>query len=406
MGCGWVCRSREAALRQECRRSGRGEAPVLLDGGHETGGAAGGAEEEGAGDEVGDGGFAGFLEVVGEHAFDAADEGGVGGEGGDFEIETEGAVVEICGADGNVDVGEEDLLMEEALRETEEADAGGDGGLVEGEGGEVDEKVVGLLGKEDADIDSAQGGGLEGGEDAIVGDEVGRGDPEAFVGEAGGLDDEELPGVVGIGGAGGHDLEALVGGAGEGLGGYFGDVVGGPEPVLEKDELDGLHGGTAEAEVGVTPSAEAFASAEVFVADIQSAHEGFAAVDDDDLAVVAKVQLEARPPVAVGAEGAGLDAGLLHFAQVGLGEFVGTELVEEEVDAHAFPCPFDEGVLEAGADPVAFDDEEIDEDVAVGLRDGAEEGVEGGFAVDEDLDLVAVDLGEAAQFLGSLHEGG
>lgn len=186
----------------------------------------------------------------------------------------------------------------------------------------------------------------------------------------------------------------------------FGDVVGGPEPILEKDQLDGLHGGATEAEVGVAPGAEALAFAEVFVADIQSAHEGLAAVDDDDLAVVAEVQLQARPPVAVGAEGAGLDAGVLHLAQVGFGEFVGTELVEEEVDAHAFAGLLDEGVLESGADPVAFDDEEIDEDVAVGLLDGAEEGVEGGLAVDEDLDLVAVDLREATQFFGGLHEGG
>ena len=53
--------------------------------------------------------------------------------------------------------------------------------------------MVDFLREENADIDSADGGSLQGGEDAGVRDEIWRGDPEAFVGCAGGLHDEELP---------------------------------------------------------------------------------------------------------------------------------------------------------------------------------------------------------------------
>ena len=133
------------------------------------------------------------MEVLGEHRFDFAEEGGIGREGGDFEIEAEGAVVEVGGSHGSVVVGEEGLLVEKALRVAVEFDPEGDGRFVEGIGGEVDEEVVDFLREENADIDSADGGSLQGGEDAGVRDEIWRGDPEAFVGCAGGLHDEELP---------------------------------------------------------------------------------------------------------------------------------------------------------------------------------------------------------------------
>lgn len=75
--------------------------------------------------------------------------------------------------------------------------------------------------------------------------------------------------------------------------GEIGDGACDGEPVFAPGELNGEGGGPDEVEVGIAPGGELWVFAEVFVADVDATEEGFAAVDDDDFAVLAEVDLEA-----------------------------------------------------------------------------------------------------------------
>ncbi len=72
----------------------------LLDRGEEACGAAGGAEQERFVGEAFDLGLEGVREIRGQHVSHLVHEVGIGGEGGDFEIQAERAIVEVGGADG------------------------------------------------------------------------------------------------------------------------------------------------------------------------------------------------------------------------------------------------------------------------------------------------------------------
>ena len=173
---------------------------------HQAGGAGGETEPEGALGDIGDGDFPAVAEIDLQHVGDFIDEGGVGREGGDFEIQTEGAVVEIGGADKGVAViHEHDFLVKEAALIAHQLDAVGDGFLKEGEGRKPDEKVIGFFRNQDAHVHATQGGGLKGGEDTSVGHEVGGGDPQPFGRVVGGFGDDQLPGVSEVSRAGGED---------------------------------------------------------------------------------------------------------------------------------------------------------------------------------------------------------
>src|SRR5690606_431086 len=78
---------------------------------------------------------------------------------------------------------------------------------------------------------------------------------------------------------------------------------------------------------------------------------------------------------------------------------MGTDLIVEKVDLHAFFCLRNERVLEPPPYSVVLYDEEIHEDVVLGRSNGAEESPEGFLAVDQKLQLVSPGEGEAAQDL-------
>ena len=85
-------------------------------------------------------------------------------EPGDLEVQTERAVVEIGRADrGEPVVDEHHLLMQEPPLVAIEFHSIGNDLLVIGEGRQPDEQMVRAFGDEDPDIDTADGGGLQGG---------------------------------------------------------------------------------------------------------------------------------------------------------------------------------------------------------------------------------------------------
>src|SRR3546814_1489960 len=88
-------------------------------------------------------------------------------------------------------------------------------------------------------------------------------------------------------------------------------LAGGPEPVLGEAQLDRLHHRAGDAQMGIAPGAHRGAAAEVFIAEVQAADEGKTAVGDEDLAVIAEIELEAVDRPLGGAEGPHHRAGCL-----------------------------------------------------------------------------------------------
>ena len=101
-------------------------------------------------------------EILFEHVGDLFSEGGIVGEGGDFEVEGERAVIEISRADrGDIVVDEDDFLVHESFGVMVDFDSEGDSAREERHGGEFDHGVVDFFWFEDTDIDPAEGGSLE-----------------------------------------------------------------------------------------------------------------------------------------------------------------------------------------------------------------------------------------------------
>ncbi len=86
-------------------------------------------------------------EIVFEHFADFADEFLIRAEGSDFKVESEGSVVEVCGADGgDAVIDEHDFLMEKSCLEAEEFHAEGDCLLVVCESGKPDDEMIRAVG--------------------------------------------------------------------------------------------------------------------------------------------------------------------------------------------------------------------------------------------------------------------
>ena len=130
-----------------------------------------------------------------------------------------------------------------------------------------------------------------------------------------------------------------------------------------------------------------------FVLDIRRPRwrpdEGVFAVNDDNLAVIAEVELQARPPAPGASKGMALYPGLLKFLNILVRQLVGPELVEEKVNAHPGLRSFDECFFKAGAHLVALDDIEVDQDIVFRFRKGLEDALEDFVAVDEEVGVVA-----------------
>ena len=69
-----------------------------------------------------------------------------------------------------------------------------------------------------------------------------------------------------------------------------------PVPVLCEDQLKRIGGRALDTQVRVPPTGKLLASADVLVANVQTADKCQVTIDHDDLPVIAKVDLEAVEP--------------------------------------------------------------------------------------------------------------
>ncbi len=141
--------------------------------------------------------------------------------------------------------------------------------------------------------------------------------------------------------------------------------------------------------MGVAPGAVARVEPEMLVADVEPAGEGDPAIDHDELAVVAVVDLEPSQRTARPARREDLDPGGAQVAHEGPGQAEPAERVMEQGDRDAGPRPLHERVLQPLPDAVVADDVELDENIVLGGRDGLEDGAVGVLPVDQEVDTVA-----------------
>jgi hypothetical protein len=106
------------------------------------------------------------------------------------------------------------------------------------------------------------------------------------------------------------------------------------EPVRAEEFTQGGCGLALDAEVFVAPEAVA-TTINVARSDIDAADVGYAAINDNDLAVIAAVELRAQERKAQAAPRADLDATLAKSLQLASGQGVGANGIIEDADAHA-----------------------------------------------------------------------
>ena len=111
----------------------------------------------------------------------------------DFELETERPVVEVRAPDGRYRVvDQDDLLMHEAFVVAIELDPESVELLDVPQRRQIDDRVVGLFGHDDAHVDASERRQPQGGHDRRVGHEVRSRDPDPVAGGVGGVDEEQL----------------------------------------------------------------------------------------------------------------------------------------------------------------------------------------------------------------------
>ena len=80
-------------------------------------------------------------------------------------------------------------------------------------------------------------------------------------------------------------------------------------PVLHKGKLEPRHSGSIYADMGVAPRSELTTLAHVFVPHIQTAQKNHPGINDDQLAMISKIDLEAASKLPVGDKSLYSDAG-------------------------------------------------------------------------------------------------
>jgi hypothetical protein len=89
----------------------------------------------------------------------------------------------------------------------------------------------------------------------------------------------------------------------------------------------------ADLDMGIAPRRQARVRAEIFDADVVAADERAVAVDDDDLAMVAEVQLEAVDELAAGRERMHVDAAAAQRVDVAARQIEAADAVVQQIAA-------------------------------------------------------------------------
>src|SRR4029450_8340990 len=113
--------------------------------------------------------------------------------------------------------------------------------------------------------------------------------------------------------------------------------------------------------------------------------EGHAAIDDDGLSVISKIELKAIRLSLARIEWGRLDSGIAELAQVGIGQVRAAHLVEEHIAAHAFARLGDECVFQPPSQTVVVDDIKLHQYVLPRLGNTREDRIESRLPVDQQL---------------------
>ncbi len=105
--------------------------------------------------------------------------------------------------------------------------------------------------------------------------------------------------------------------------------------------------------------------------------------------MIAEVQMEEIVSPAGRAKGRSLHSGLPQCLEIRSGKFFAANAVVEEVDFDAICGFFDEQVAKFPTQFIVADDEELDENVALGSSDRPEYRRKGGLAIYEQFQLVS-----------------
>ena len=288
-------------------------------------------------------------------------------------------------------VHEKDLLVHKTALVAVDLDAGSQQLAGVGPVGHGHHRSVRFIGNHHPHVHAPQGGQLQGRDDAVIGHEVGAGDPDTAGGGDDGLVVHEAGLLVFAGRVGGeHQHRAVAFGLGGNVEVYIHGGAGRPAPVRGEGEHRAHYRRPLHPGMGVAPVAHSPFPAQVLVAHVVAAYPGVFAVHDHVLAMVAEIELEAIAPPLRGVEGGNLDPGHLQLSvQAGLGKLATAYLVVQQEYLHPGPGPVRQHPAEALAQLVVADDIELEQDVVTGRFQARHNAVEGLLAVDQQLHLVA-----------------
>ena len=142
--------------------------------------------------------------------------------------------------------------------------------------------------------------------------------------------------------------------------------------------------------------------ADVFITHVVAADERFDPVDDDDLAMVSKVDPQRIAPPGRGLERGHFRAGVAEILEVFFRQTVTPQGVVKDIDPH--PCGRfgHQSVFDTLAQFIGTEDVELKQDVLLSPLNALDDGIEGRLSVDEQIDVVLTRQWEQRQVLQQL----
>ena len=125
------------------------------------------------------------------------------------------------------------------------------------------------------------------------------------------------------------------------------------------------------------------AASQIFVGQIEPAGEGHAPIRNDDLAVIAEIDLQPRLALPDGVKIADVDPGLAQPVKVSARDAVTAKRVIKHMDPDPGPGTRDQPICHLAPQGVIGDRVKLDQDVFLGPLDRAEDGAEGLLPVDQ-----------------------
>ena len=141
--------------------------------------------------------------------------------------------------------------------------------------------------------------------------------------------------------------------------------------------------------VGIAPGADLGVEPQVFVTNIMTTDPGLMTVDDDALAMVTEVELEAIPSSLGRVELRVTHTRSFELIQVGVGEVHAADLVVEKEYVQAPLRAVNHGCLETPPETIVVYDVKLHEGVTLSQCESIDYAVECRLTVHEELDLVS-----------------